>query len=154
MAFVIEDLPGRRVAYLRLVGPYGPVTIPALWTRFITWIEGRGLLTAESLRLGIAHDSPRDVAPERCRYDACLVVPDDFSPDAVVSVADLPGCRLGVTDFVGQAADVRGAGDALWTELVASGQRPRSPFVEIYRGNPAVPDQPGAFRCQLGYTLT
>jgi DNA gyrase inhibitor GyrI len=149
----IEDLPPCRVAYMRSVAPYGPETIPALWEKFIGWMERRGLLTSDCLRLGIAHDSPRFVPPEQCRYDACVVVPDDFETDDSVTVSALPGWKVGRTEFVGAASEVRAAGDALWAVLVDSGRSPGSPFIEIYRGNPAVAGRPGVFKCQLCFAL-
>jgi DNA gyrase inhibitor GyrI len=149
----IEDLPASHVVYMRLVAPYSSETIPAHWERFIGWMEGRGLLTPDCLKLGIAHDSPRAIPPEQCRYDACVVVPDDFEADDSVSIADLPGWKVGMTGFVGTASEVRRAGDALWASLADSGQKPGSPFIEIYRGNPAVPGRPGVFKCQLCFAL-
>jgi DNA gyrase inhibitor GyrI len=153
MKVEIEDLPAYHVAYMRSVAPYDAETIPALWERFIGWMEGRGLLTPDCLKLGIAHDSPRVVPPDQCRYDACLVVPDDFQADDSIRVADLPGWKVGMTDFVGTASEVRLAGDTLWASLADSGRKPRGPFIEIYRGNPAVAGRPGVFKCQLGFAL-
>jgi DNA gyrase inhibitor GyrI len=138
---------------MRLVAPYSADRIPALWERFTTWMEARCLLKPDSLKLGIAHDSPREVPPDECRYDACVVVSDDFEADDSVAVADLPGWKVGMTEFVGTASGVRQAGDALWASLAASGRKPGRPFIEIYRGNPAVPGQPGVFRCQLCFAL-
>lgn len=120
MRVEISKLPPCRVAYLRAVGPYGAERIPALWERFVGWMERRGLLTTDSLRLGIAHDSPRIVPPEQCRYDACLVVPAEFPADGAVLVTDLPGWELGLTEFVGTPAEVRPAGDALWAALASA----------------------------------
>jgi AraC family transcriptional regulator len=154
MKVAIDKLPPYHVAYMRWVGPYGPETIPALWQRFIQWMERRGLLAPDNLKLGIAHDSPRVVPPAQCRYDACLVVPEDFVPDEIVSVTNLPGWKVGTTELVGTAHDVRSAGDALFTQLVESGLNPGSPFIEIYRGNPEVPGQPGTFRSQLCFALS
>jgi len=153
MTVEIEDLRACRVAYMRLVAPYGAETIPALWERFIRWMEERGLLTPDCLKLGIAHDSPRVIPPEQCRYDACVVVANDFEADDSVSVADLPGWKVGMTEFVGTASEVRTAGDALWASLTDAGRKPCSPFIELYRGNPAVPGRPGVFKCQLCFAL-
>lgn len=149
----IEDPPPCRVAYMRSVAPYSAETIPALWGRFIEWMEERGLLTSDCLKLGIAHDSPRVVPPEECRYDACVVVSEEFEADDSVRVADLPGWKVGTTWFVGTASEVRKAGDALWASLADSGRKPVSPFIEIYRGNPEVGGRPGVFKCQLCFAL-
>ncbi|MFC7560727.1 hypothetical protein ACFQ5D_00200 [Paenibacillus farraposensis] len=50
----METLPNYRIAYVRQVGPYGP---------------------AESaILLGIPQDNPQTTPPEKCRYDACIVI--------------------------------------------------------------------------------
>src|SRR4029077_8173036 len=84
-----EKLPRYRVAYMRYVGPYGPHGIPELWKRFKEWMEPRGLFGPDSIRLGIGPDDPVVTAPEKCRYDACVVVPESFAGDKRVNVIDV-----------------------------------------------------------------
>ncbi|HYE94384.1 MAG TPA: helix-turn-helix domain-containing protein, partial [Terriglobales bacterium] len=76
----VVSLPSYRVAYMRHVGPYGAHGIPELWRRLRVWMGARGLLGANSIMLGIGRDDPEVTAPEQLRYDACVVVPEDFSP--------------------------------------------------------------------------
>ena len=45
--------------------------------QLLPWMAAHGLDTA--LRLGMALDDPTITAPARCRYDACVVLPADFS---------------------------------------------------------------------------
>jgi AraC family transcriptional regulator len=144
-------MPGYRIAYMRHVGPYGAHGIPGLWTRFTKWMETRGLLGPDAIKIGIGHDDPEVTAPEKCRYDACVVVQENFQGDRWVNVTAVPGGKYAVTEFIGTAHQIRDAWEALYrTWLPGSGYEPDDrPCLEIYRGNPAVARRPGAFRCEL-----
>ena len=146
----VQELPSQRVAYMRYVGPYGAGGIPDLWNRFVIWARARGLDLETTTRLGVAHDDPAITKAERCRYDACIVVPDDFQPDRWVNVTDIPGGRFAVSAFTGTAHDIQGAWDRVFkTWLPTSGFQPddRS-CLEVYRGR-SVDDKTGIFRCDL-----
>src|SRR6266446_8199426 len=75
----VAELPAHHVAYMRYVGPYGPHGIPELWQKFRKWMETHDRLSDSTITLGIAYDDPDITAPDRCRYDACVVVPADFA---------------------------------------------------------------------------
>jgi AraC family transcriptional regulator len=151
MRVVIQELPAYRVAYMRHVGPYGAGGIPALWVRFRKWMTARGLDEADTLRIGIGHDDAWVTPPEKCRYDACVVVPPDFQGDRNVNVVQLPGGRYGVSRFVGGPHQVPQAWEALYRSwLPGSGCQPDDrPCLEIYRGDPRVAGRPGHFRADL-----
>ena len=147
----IQELPAYRVAYMRHVGPYGAGGIPALWVRFRTWMSARGLLEAGSLRIGIGHDDAWVTAPEKCRYDACVVVEPTFAGDPQVNILELPGGRYAVAPFAGTPQQVPAAWEALYRSwLPDSGYQPDDrPCLELYRGHPEVAGRPGAFRAEL-----
>ena len=147
MNVAVRELPRYRVAYMRYVGPYGPHGIPELWKRFRKWME----LGPNSIKLGIGHDDPDVTAPEKCRYDACVVVPESFAGDTWVNVIDVPGGKYAVAEFIGTADKIREAWEALYRSwLPGSGYQPDDrPCLEVYRGNPEVDGRPGTFRCEL-----
>jgi AraC family transcriptional regulator len=145
----IREMPVQHVAYMRHVGPYGPGGIPELWVRFRKWMTSRDLI--RHVRLGIAHDDPSVTDPAKCRYDACVVVPPDFTPDRHVNVMDVPGGKYAMAPFEGTPRDIEGAWHDLFAAwLPSSGFEPddRACF-ELYRGHPEVEGQPGAFRCEI-----
>ena len=147
----VTPVPGYRVAYMRYVGPYGAHGIPELWKRLRQWMETHGLVSDSTIALGVAYDDPDVTAPDRCRYDACMLVPPDFAADRWVNVTDLAGGKCAVSPFVGTAHEIRGAWDALYrTWLPGSGYEPDDrPCFEVYRGDPSVKGKPGVFRCEL-----
>lgn len=151
MRVAIQELPACRVAYMRHVGPYGAAGIPALWIRFRKWMNARGLIEAASLRIGIGHDDVWVTPREKCRYDACVVLPPDFEGDRLVNVMELPGGRYATSRYSGTAHRVPQAWDALYRSwLPDSGYEPDDrPYLELYRGDPRVGGRPGTFRADL-----
>lgn len=147
----VSELPGQHVAYMRYVGPYGAHGIPQLWTRFIQWMAGRDLALENTVRFGISYDEPGITAPEKCRYDACVVVPRDFAPDRWVNLMDLPRAKYAVAEFRGTALEIEEACDRVFSSwLPGSGWDPDDrPSLERYRGAPTSRGTPGAFRCDL-----
>jgi AraC family transcriptional regulator len=146
---IVKELPGQHVAYMRYVGPYGVHGIPELWIRLRKWMDTRGLDLATTTRLGLVHDDPSITQAEKCRYDACVVVPEDFAADRWVNVVDIAGGRYGVWTFSGTAHEIQEAWDRIFTAwLPTSGYQPddRACF-EVYRGSPG--GKPGSFRCEL-----
>jgi AraC family transcriptional regulator len=115
------------------------------------WMETHDLLSDSTVTLGIAYDDPDVTAPERCRYDACVVVPPSFQPDRSVNIMDVPGGKFAVSEFVGTAHEIRGAWEALYRSwLPGSGYEPDDrPCFERYRANPSVEGKARAFRCEL-----
>ena len=146
----VQELPSQRVAYMRYVGPYGAHGIPELWTRFVTWILAHGFDLDKTTRLGVAHDDPAITPAEKCRYDACLVVPHDFQPDRQVNVTDIPGGRFAIAQFNGTAHEIQAAWDRVFaTWLPNSGYQPDDrPCVEVYQGS-NFDEKTGIFRCEL-----
>ena len=151
MAVQVREAPAYHVAYMRYAGPYGARGIPELWTRFRKWMETRDLPMETTTRLGVGYDDPRITAAEKCRYDACVVVPPDFKADRWVNLTDLPGGKCGVHEFTGSAHEIVAAWDRVFASwLPGSGYQPDDrPCFELYRGNPLVDAKAGVFRCDL-----
>jgi AraC family transcriptional regulator len=147
----VADLPPLHVACMRYVGLYGAHGIPELWTRLRAWSAGHDLGPGPQVKLGVAYDDPSITAPEKCRYDACVVVPTEFTPDSLVDVRDVPGGRYAIAEFVGTAQEIEGVWDRVFAGwLPGSGYQPDDrPCYELYRGDPSVGGRPGVFRCEL-----
>jgi AraC family transcriptional regulator len=136
MRVEIREIPPYRIAYMRHFGPYGTKgAITALWTHLWRWIRSRDLLQPGMLTVGIGHDAPGIVAPEKLRYDAGVVVGDDFKPDRSVDVTDLPGGKYAIARFQGSAAIISDAWAKLYTAwLPGSGYQPEDrPRLELRR---------------------
>ena len=88
------------VAFIRHVGPYEAVP-DTLWHRLAEWARARRL-PIDLIFLGIAHDAPGITPPDKLRFDAAIVVPEAFAPNASIdgSIARSIGHQvLGPAEF-------------------------------------------------------
>jgi len=150
MSVRVAEMPTLRVAAMRYVGPYGAHGLPQHWRRMRAWIAAHDLGPGPRVKVGVAYDDPSITAPERCRYDACVVVPGDFVPDRLVDIVDVPGGPYAVAGFVGTPHEIEGVWDRVFAGwLPGSGYEPDDrPCYEVYRGAPSV-DGRDIFRCEL-----
>ncbi|MES2742600.1 MAG: GyrI-like domain-containing protein [Pseudomonadota bacterium] len=145
----IIDLPDTRVAYHRLVGPYGP-GIGTFWRgTVLPWIRAHGLDGAHCY--GVGHDDPTITPPHQCRYDACVEIAGPLASGAPLSLTDLPGGRYAVAAFRGPPA---GLADAwMWLTrdwLPASGfQCDERPCFERFETGSALDGAAGQVVCEL-----
>jgi AraC family transcriptional regulator len=147
----VKTLPDFHVAYMRNVGPYGPTQIPPLWKKLMVWAEARGLVTPDTLTLGISYDDPDVTPPEKCRYDACIVIPASVSPEPNVNVKDVPGGKYAVSEYVGTAGEIMEAWHQIFSSwLPSSGYQPDSrDCFELYRADCYLDKAKGVFKCDI-----
>ena len=115
MDFSIEDIPTCRIAYFRRIGPYGTDNMQMMES-IKRWAKANGLVSDDSVLLGIARDDPATAKAESCRYDACVVLPDGYtSADGEARIGRLEGGKYAVFTIDHTAEAVRKA----WSELMA-----------------------------------
>lgn len=134
----VKALPACRVAYLRCKPPFTPDLIRGTFIRLTNWALAKGIITRDTLFLGVHWNSP-DITPrEKMIYDACIAVPADVKPDRCVNVRTLAAGKFAV-----QRCDVEEGGtEEEWVSLVfnwlaRSNYMPDDrPAYEIYYNNP------------------
>lgn len=143
-----------RVAYMRHVGPYGQPLAEFWQRRMAPWMAANNLLGQP--RYGISHDDPGITAPEQCRYDACVEVPQGFTAMAPVLLATVPGGRYAAYSFNGPAGEIGEAWNALLRDwLPASGlQLDARPCFEYYPVGAGYDPRTGAFSCDIVIPVT
>ncbi|MFF1903811.1 GyrI-like domain-containing protein [Kitasatospora sp. NPDC058218] len=144
--FTVEEIPEFRIAYMRRVGPYGPENI-AQMERLKQWAVANDLLRADSVVMGIARDDPARTPPQSCRYDVCLVVPDDTGArDGEVEDGRLVGGRYAVRTVAHTAEGLSRAWAVLFRELTDAGfgLDVARPVLERYR-----PEMVAAHLCEI-----
>ncbi len=97
----IEALPAVRVAYLRRRGPYNTVNgvqdeIVGGFAKLYGWAESEGLLTKDSVMIGVSLNSSRLTFPGSCLYDICITIDDDVPENGPVGIRIIPGGRFAV----------------------------------------------------------
>lgn len=154
MEVTIREFPAVEVAYLRYEGPYGP-PLGEFWRgQVMPWLAQLGLMGREMY--GISHDDPDIADPERCRYDACVALPEGFVGPGGLLRTTLPGGRYACAPFFGRADTIGDTWTALLRDWVpGSGwQLDARPCFEHYpvdaRHDPAT----GAFECSICVPVT
>jgi len=95
----VARLAQLHVAFIRHVGPYEMVP-DTLWHKLADWAKSRRL-PVDLTFLGIAQDGPGLTAPERLRFDAGIVVPEEFSSEGEIGHQVLNGGEFALTTHVG-----------------------------------------------------
>jgi len=137
------------IAYLRHHGPYGAPVQRFWFETVVPWMTTHNLMQAA--RYGIGQDDPSITAPEQCRYDAGIEVPEDFIVSGQALKTTLPGGRYAAMPFKGTLNDVNDAWNALLREwLPNSGmQFDARPCFEYYGPDASYDPATGVFSCQI-----
>ncbi|MFH1138803.1 MAG: AraC family transcriptional regulator [Pseudomonadota bacterium] len=90
MKVELKTMPDCHVAYARNIGPYGPEGCRAAHRRLERWAEPRGFIPG-GLVIGVSWDNPSVTPPEKCRYDACVTVPEDARGEGEIATQVIPG---------------------------------------------------------------
>ena len=128
----MHELPGMTVAALPHPGDYQ--TIPGTFGRLATIAGSVGLLGPGTRSFGIYYDDPSVTPVEALRSDACVTVPDDWSPTGDLQRREIQGGRYAVALHVGPYAELGRAYAWLYgTWLTQSGgEAADAPCLEEY----------------------
>ncbi len=136
----IQQLKPIRVAFMRHVGPYSAVG--ETWDKFLPFLGKEGLISGNSLFIGICHDDPEVTPPDKIRYDACVSVDADFVPTGDIGVQVIAGGDYARTTHFGPYSRLGQTYSQLLGQwLPRSGRELRtSPCFEIYLNDPQSTD--------------
>lgn len=140
----VEHFPGKRLAYLRTVGPYWDVVGPAFDRLFAIARAGGWMGKPGVVPLAVYLDSPRDVPLDQLRADVGLTVDDAFQPPADVLVRTLPPGRFAVHTHIGPYADLRDAWQRAHGQVHQAGLSLRAvgECFELYLNDPSNTPEP------------
>jgi len=129
----VKDVPSLHVAYVRTIGEYGYEPAAKAFEALEHWAGPRGLLQNGQF-LGVPWDDPNVTPAEKCRYDACVTVPEGTEVDGAVDRQTLPGGR----NAVHHAEIIGNDFESGWNHLIGewlpnSGYQPGDgPAYEVY----------------------
>jgi DNA gyrase inhibitor len=135
MDIKIETLPNYRIAYVRQIGPYGPANVQVM-QELKRWAMEKKLLAESAILFGIPQDNPQTTLPEKCRYDACIVIAKDNQIDDFVNESELFGGEYVILKIKHTAEDVQRAWSEIFPAIHEMGFYPDDkPVLEKYSGN-------------------
>ncbi len=132
----IRKIDEMRVAFVRHVGPYHEVG--PTWGRLMAWAGPRGLCGPDMQCFGICYDDPQVTPPDKIRYDACIVVRDDVTPEGDVGVQTVGGREYATTIHAGPYDNLHQTYAALCGQWIPTQGREMAsqPTLEFYRNDP------------------
>ncbi|MGD9670428.1 MAG: GyrI-like domain-containing protein [Hyphomicrobiaceae bacterium] len=124
----------------REIGPYEHAA-PAAWRKMFDWLDSQCLRGAVKRGFGMAHDDPRVTAPEKCRYEACIDMPELLPASAWEGLLPqrLPGGAYARYRHVGDHSEISGVIRDIrnsWVSSAGVTLANKRPLVEIYLDDP------------------
>lgn len=134
----VKRMPAFHVAYVASQEGYRLKEVQAAWNTLCKWAGARDLLTPDAVMLGISYDNPEITPCHKCRYYACVTVPDHILADDTVGIMDIAAGRYAVYRFKGSAEGIQAAFRLIYAEwLPDSGYQPaHTPCYELYYETP------------------
>lgn len=108
----IEQTPPFRVAAMRHIGPVEQTA--NIWPKMVAWAKRNQLFSPNSIFLGIHNDYWDENAKDKYRYDAAIVIPDNFTPCDDVNTFTIAGGEVAMTEFSGSLSEA----DDAWRRFV------------------------------------
>ena len=148
----IRETATIRVAALAHRGDYQ--TIGSTFQRLSTIAAGLGLFGPSTRSFGVYYDDPSATPRDALRSDACITVPDGWTPSGELELREIRGGRYAVTEHVGPYNELERPYTWLYgTWLAQSGEEPaNAPCVEEYL-NDARTTPPPALKTQIWLPL-
>ncbi|WP_100332610.1 AraC family transcriptional regulator [Bacillus xiapuensis] len=134
MKHKVETLPQHRIAYMRRVGQYGPANIEVM-EKLKKWAKEKGLLESGTL-FAIPQDNPKTTIPDNCRFDACIVIPNDYQVNDSVLEGELSGGKYLIYEVKHTAEDIQKAYSDIFQALQNQEyEMDNKPIMEKYTGD-------------------
>jgi len=129
-----ETIPNYRVAYVRRVGPYGPENIEVM-EKLKKWAREKDLLKSAIL-FAIPQDNPETTLPEYCRFDACVVISENYKIDEAINENEISGGKYLIYEVNHTAADIQKAYENIFSAIQSNEfQKDNKPIMERYTGD-------------------
>ncbi|MCA9885872.1 MAG: helix-turn-helix domain-containing protein [Anaerolineae bacterium] len=91
---VIESLPARQLAYIRIRAAYNWERNMRAYHTLLNWYQRQGGDIATAQMIGMSPDDPTLVPLEKYQYDWCVIVPDSWQASGEISMRPFPACTI------------------------------------------------------------
>lgn len=123
MKMIIEQMPSINIMFKRNVGPYGESNYLTM-QRIKEFAKDNNLFNESAIIFGISRDNPEITKPEKCRYDACIVVSENFKTEAHdIQKGIIEGGKYAVFIIEHTVEAVQQAWKDIFQEILSSGYK-------------------------------
>jgi len=128
----IENIPNCRLAYMRRIGEYGPKNKDTM-EKLKEWAKSKQLFNKNAIIYGIAQDNSETTAPESCRFDACIIISQDFIIDNNVDECEFIGGKYAVFKILHTPEEIQKAYMEIFPKIFKEGLKfADKPVIERY----------------------
>ena len=129
----IVEVAEQRVLFVRKTGRYDQAA-QAAWPVLMSFAYPRKLMKKDTRMIGIGHDNPQITVEDKIRYDACITIDGEVTPDGEVGIQTIQGGLYAVYLHKGSYSGLSASYSAIISEwLPASGKSLRNaPCWEMY----------------------
>lgn len=137
MEVEVKKMPALHLAYVSHHEGYNS-KIGKAFEKLCQWAGPRGLIGKDSVFLGISLDNPDITPADKCRYYACMSVPQQVGEDKGIGIIDIPELTCAVYRYEGDQDGIEKAYKEVYSGwLPRSGYQPDNhPCYEIYLTDP------------------
>ena len=132
----VKELPEFNVVFIRKIGSY-IFTCRQAFEELMKWAIPRNYVGPKKV-LGIYWDNPEVTPVDKCRFDACIIVPDGFTVDDNLQTQKLWGGTYAVCNFELKPEEMSKAYEKSFAWVCESGYEFKDkPCFELYHNNAA-----------------
>jgi len=138
MKVEIRNVPTWNLIYVSILKGYKIELICRGWNQLFKWATAHDLVSKDTRVLGISYDDPLITPSDKCRYFACLSVPNEIHPQPPFGYMQLAGSKCATVRVTCTLDEIQGIYMYLYRDwLVDSGFQPADlPPYEIYLSTP------------------
>lgn len=134
----IRNVPTWNLIYVSILKGYKIELICRGWNQLFKWATAHELVFKDTRVLGISYDDPLITPSDKCRYFACLSVPNEIHPQPPIGYMKLAGSKCATVRVTCTLDEIQGIYMYLYRDwLLDSGFQPDDlPPYEIYLSTP------------------
>lgn len=151
MQVSIKDIQPIKVTCAREVGSYQE-TAPIAWGRIMKYGYSNRLMAKEVRSIGISHDNPTVTAPDQIRYDACLELDTEISPEHDVFKHQIAGGKYAIFLHKGAYEGLQSAYSEIFNQWLPESKfvlRDQQPCFEVYLNRDPRKTKPENLRTEI-----
>ena len=128
----IETIKNCWLAYIRNIGKYG-IENKNTMEKLKEWAKKRNLFNKDAVIFSIAQDNPETTLPENCRYDACIIISNDYVIDENVNECEFIGGKYTVFKILHTSEEIQKVYTEIFQNVLKEGlEIANKPIIEKY----------------------
>jgi AraC family transcriptional regulator len=131
----VKTLKPQKLAYIEHTGTYGEIPYDKFYDKLYSWAKEKKVRPGMKA-LGIFHDDPDQIPPERCRSEICIPIYGDVESDEEIKIKELPSMEVAQIKHKGSSEEYKNSYKTLSDWIESNGYELAGPSMEVYTKKP------------------